>query len=206
MMKKRKLWLGFMCCQAVILSRNSQANQKKHGKNTSFRLTAKSQIHSAGIQKHFSEDFEAIKRFAVTSYVSKSSKITDFAEAGWYVFSKTQKASQKKSRNGKPKDVNMRQLPSTEGVLLQHYLRSAVQTSIWHEATKACISHVDPQEYDWKPSDKGFIAITTEDDMIPELLLTVCGCTSSNCATRLCKCRSNGIPCPDLCSCRYEFC
>ena len=42
------------------------------------------------------------------SYVSKSSKITDFAVALWYVFSEMQKASQKKSRNGKPKDVNMR--------------------------------------------------------------------------------------------------
>ena len=95
-MKKRKLWLGFMCCQAVILSRNSQANQKKHGKNTSFRLTAKSQIHSAGIQKHFSEDFEAIKRFAVTSYVSKSSKITDFAEAGGTYFQKRRRPRKRK--------------------------------------------------------------------------------------------------------------
>ena len=137
-------------------------------------------------QGYFSEDFEAIKRFVVTSYVPKSSKITDFTEAGWYVFSKMQ-TLQRKSKNGKPKDVNMGKLPPTEGVLLQHYLSSIVQARIWHEATKTCINHVDLQEYGWKPSDEGFIAIATEDDIVPELLLTVCVCKSSNCALRSCK-------------------
>ena len=32
-------------------------------------------------QTHFSDDFQAINRFAVKSYVPKSSKITDLAEA-----------------------------------------------------------------------------------------------------------------------------
>ena len=99
-------------------------------------------------QEHFSEDLEAIKRFIVTWHVPKSSKITDFPEAGWYVFSKMQKVSQKKSKNGKQKDVNVGKLPPTEGVLLQQYLRSVVQARIWHEATKARINHLDPQEYD----------------------------------------------------------
>ena len=137
-------------------------------------------------QEHFSEGFEVIKGFVVTSYVFKSSKITDFAEAGWYVFSKIQKASQRKSKNGKPKDINIGKLTPTEGVLLQDYLRLVVQARILHEATKARINHVDPQEYGWKPSDKGFIAIATE-DIVPGLLLTVFGYNSSNCATRLGK-------------------
>ena len=47
-------------------------------------------------------------------YVPKSSKITtDFAEGGLHVFSKVQKASQKKSNNGKPEDVNMGKLSPT---------------------------------------------------------------------------------------------
>ena len=88
-------------------------------------------MHSAGILKeHFSEDFEAIKWFVVTSYVHKSSKITDLEEAGWYVFSKMQKASQKKGKNEKPKDVNMYKLTPTEGVFFQHYLRSVVEACI----------------------------------------------------------------------------
>lgn len=40
---------------------------------------------------------------------------------------------------------------------------------------------------------------------MPALLLTVCECKSSNCATGSCKCSSNGILCSDLCSCRHEF-
>ena len=86
-------------------------------------------------EEHFSEDFEAIKWFVVTSYVQKSSKITDLEEAGWYVFSKMQKASQKKGKNEKPKDVNMNKVTPTEGVFFQHYLRSVVEACIWHEAT-----------------------------------------------------------------------
>ena len=76
-----------------------------------------------------------------------------------------QRVSQKKSKNGKPK----------EGAFLQHYLCSVVQARVWHETTKAHINHVDPQEYGWKHSDAGFIAIEMEDD-ISELLLTVRGC------------------------------
>ena len=85
------------------------------------------------------------------------------------MFSKMQKASQKKSKKGKLKDLNMGKLPPKEGVLLQHYLRSVVQARI-HEATNARMNHVDPQEYGWKPSDEGFIPITTEDNKVPKLL------------------------------------
>ena len=46
----------------------------------------------------------------------------------------------------------------------------------------------------------------SEEDIVPELLLNVCGRKSSNCATRSCKCSSNGIPCLKLYSCRHEFC
>ena len=97
-------------------------------------------MHSASILKNISE---AIKRFVVTSYIPKSSKITDFAQAGWYVFSKMQKVLQKKSKNEKPKDINMGKLPTTKGVLLKHYLRSAVQARILHEAMKPRINDVD---------------------------------------------------------------
>ena len=45
----------------------------------------------------------------------------------------------------------------------------------------------------------------SEEDIVPELLLNVCGRKSSNCATRSCKCNSNGIPCLKLYSCRHEF-
>ena len=100
----------------------------------------------------------------------------------------------------------MGKLPSTKEVFPQHYLRSVVQERIWHEAMKARINHVDPQEYGWKPSDEGFIAIETEGDIVPELLLAVCRCKSSNCATRSCNCSSNGIPCADLCSSHHKFC
>ena len=117
-----------------------------------------------------------------------------------------QKASKKKSKNGKPKDVNMSKLSPTKGAFLQHYLRSVVQAHISHEATKARINHVDPQDYGWKPSDEGFIATATEGDIVPELILTVCGCKSSNCATRSCKCSSNGIPCSNLCNYGHKFC
>ena len=100
----------------------------------------------------------------------------------------------------------MVKLPPTEAAFLQHYLRSVVQAHIWHEATKALINHIDPQEYGWKPSDEGFIATATEDNIVPELPLTVCRWKSSNCVARSCKFSSNGIPFSDLCSCRHKFC
>ena len=56
-------------------------------------------MHSADIllkNIYFSEDFEAIKRSAVTSYVPKSSKITDLAKAWWYVFSKCRRPPKRK--------------------------------------------------------------------------------------------------------------
>ena len=104
-------------------------------------------------QEYFSEDFEAIKRLAVTSYVLKSSKITDFAEAGWYVFSYIQKGWQKKSKNVKPKDVNMGKLLAFNSV--NTYLA-------W--GSKGRINLVDSKEYGWKPSDEGFIAIAIENN------------------------------------------
>ena len=100
----------------------------------------------------------------------------------------------------------MGKLPPTEGEFFQNYLRSLVQAHTWHEATKARINLVDPQEYGWKPSDADFIAISMEDDIVPELLLTVCGCKSSNCATLSSKCSTNVTPCSDLRSCRHECC
>ena len=101
-------------------------------------------------------------------FISKSSKIIIFAEARWYVF-KNAEGLAKKSKKGKLKDLNMGKLPPKEGVLLQHYLRSVVQARI-HEARNARMNHVDPQEYGWKPSDEGFIPITTEDNKVPKLL------------------------------------
>ena len=47
--------------------------------------------------------------------------------------------------------------------------------------------HVNTQEHGWKPSNEDLISIATEDDIVPELLLTVCGCKSSNCSKRSCK-------------------
>ena len=205
--EKPKAMAGFHvptgCDTVEKFTSKSKETWKKHF------LQAGSKIFNAFYwhpEEHFSQDFKAIERFVVTSYVPKSSKVTDFAEAWWYVFSKIKKALQKKSKNEKLKDVNMGKLPSTKEVFPQHYLRSLVQERIWHEAMKACINHVDPQEYGWKPSDEGFIAIETEDDIVPQLLLTICRCKSNNCATRSCNCSSNGIPCADLCSCHHKFC
>ena len=75
-----------------------------------------------------------------------------------------------KKKNGKPKDLNMDKLPPTEGAFFQHYLRSVVQERISHDRTKARINHLDPEVYGWKPSDERFIAIATEDGIVPELL------------------------------------
>ena len=131
MMEKGKLLLYFMSWLAVILSRNSQKNQEKHRQKTSFRLKVKYQMHSAGILKNISVKILKQSRDLLSRRMS--SKITYYAEAGWYVFSKMQKASQKKSKNGKPKDVNMGKLPPTEGLLLQQQLCQVVQASMWHE-------------------------------------------------------------------------
>ena len=87
------------------------------------------------LKELFSENFEAIKRFVVTSHVPKSCKITDLAEGRWFVFSKMQKVSRKKSKNGKPKDIKMGKLLPTEGAFLQHYA-SCKYTRAWLETFK----------------------------------------------------------------------
>ena len=79
-----------------------------------------------------------------------------------------QKALQKKSKNRKAKDVTWESYFPQKG----HFFNiTCVRAPIWHEATSACINHVDSQEHGWKPSDEGFIAVGTEDDIVPELLL-----------------------------------
>ena len=79
----------------------------------------------------------------------------------------------------------MGKLTPTEGVFLQHYLGSVVRGGIQYEETKTHINHVDPQLCRWKPSDKeAFIVTETEEDIVPELLLTTYECKSSNCAKR----------------------
>ena len=88
-------------------------------------------MHSARILKNISVKIMKQSRDLLSRRMS--SKITYYAEAGWYVFSKMQKASQKKSKNGKPKDVNMGKLPPTEGLLLQQQLCQVVQAGMWHE-------------------------------------------------------------------------
>ena len=64
-----------------------------------------------------------------------------------------QKGWQKKSKNGKPKDVNMSKLLAFNSV--NTYLA-------W--GNKGRINLVDSKEFGWKPSDEGFIAIATEDN------------------------------------------
>ena len=135
--EKQKALAGFHTLTGCATANKFTSRSKEAW--TKIFLQAESKIINAFCrypQEHFSEDFEAIKRFFVTSYVPKSSKITDVAEDGWYVLSKMQKASRKKSKNGKPKDVNMGKLLPTEGILLQHYLRSIVQVRIWYEVAK----------------------------------------------------------------------
>ena len=77
-------------CDTVekFTSKSKEALAKQFIEADSKTLNAFRRYH----QGHFNEDFEAIERFVVTSYVLKSSKITELSEARWYVFSKMQKA------------------------------------------------------------------------------------------------------------------
>ena len=54
--------------------------------------------------------------------------------------------------------------------------------------------------------DEDFLAIAIEEDIVLELLLTVCGYKLGNRTTRSCKCSSNCIPCSDLSNCCHKFC
>ena len=121
------------------------------------------------LKELFSENFEAIKRFVVTSHVPKSCKITDLAEGRWLVFQKCRRFRERKVK------MENRKISRWENFFPQkgHFFNTT--------------HHVNTQEHGWKPSNEDLISIATEDDIVPELLLTVCGCKSSNCSKRSCK-------------------
>lgn len=74
---------------------------------------------------------------------------------------------------------------------------------IWRKATESHPSLPSPVEYGWQLlSDDGpYIAIRSSDPPAPEAVMNLIKCGCKKGCTGLCSCRSNSIPCTELCGC-----
>ena len=60
-----------------------------------------------------------------------------------------------------------------------------------------------PQDNGWTVENKDIAICWMKKDPVPDELLSFihCKCAEPKCDTKRCSCRSNGVPCTDLCEC-----
>ena len=101
------------------------------------------------------------------------------------------------SRKGK---TESNQLPPCQNCLRKHIDRANYHALIWKKCSEHYLDIPEPEGHGWKYKDNqlaiGWMTILLAPDSILEFLL--CGCIKS-CNNNRCKCRSNSIPCTDMC-------
>jgi hypothetical protein len=82
-------------------------------------------------------------------------------------------------------------------------MRANYQAIIWNNDIVANPNLPCPKDFGWKEDVGHLIPVMTNQLPAPEAVLQLirCNCTKSFCATLKCKCKSNNLPCTDLCSC-----
>ena len=132
------------------------------------------------------------KTFAVQLYCQNKMPcaVTNLPELRWYMFSKMQTESAS--------------LPTTRETLRQKVLRSHHTTVVWKKSHIPHQDLPDPEDYGWKwsSSPSWYEAVTILLPPAPESIihLTMCGC-NAGCKTQRCKCKKNGLKCPEMCKC-----
>jgi hypothetical protein len=114
---------------------------------------------------------------------------TNVGAVRWAIFRTQQKESEK--------------LPPTKDALIQALMRANYQAIIWNNDIVANPNLPCPKDFGWKEDRGHLIPVMTDQPPAPEAVLQLirCNCTKSFCATLKCKCKSNNLPCTDLCSC-----
>jgi hypothetical protein len=74
---------------------------------------------------------------------------------------------------------------------------------IWNNDTVVKPNLPMPKEYGWELNDGRWIEVMTTQPPTPDAVIHLikCGCGSSRCATRQCKCKRAGLKCTELCKC-----
>ena len=96
-------------------------------------------------------------------------------------------------------------LPPTKGTVVQHALRTYLQTRDWILIQSMSLN---PNDYGWTLRVHGFEPVPTLDPMAPEGLLkfTSCNC-HGDCSNRQCSCKKNGVMCISACGvCKGIIC
>ena len=92
-------------------------------------------------------------------------------------------------------------IPPTFHCLQKHILRSCYQATNWSNALLKERPSLDPLDWGWMKTDKGFIPLWSD---LPDASkacreLIKCGC-KKKCGGR-CKCKKNELSCTELCAC-----
>ena len=99
--------------------------------------------------------------------------------------------------------IDPAKLPPTLGALTQHIFRAYYQCTVWKKLNESVL---DPSEWGWMEVEALYTPVKTADNMAPEDILKFIHCKcKSNCISRACSCRKNGLKCVLACTnCRGE--
>jgi hypothetical protein len=97
-------------------------------------------------------------------------------------------------------------LPPTEGAMIEHILRAHLQANVWVQDLRRKPNLLDPTTLGWSQEEDGSrLPIVSKVPPAPEAVVELvrCGCGVSKCSGT-CSCKSNSLPCTDLCGCRAD--
>ena len=118
------------------------------------------------------------------------STVSDLADLRWHMFSKQQSESQK--------------LPPTREAFRQTVLRAHHTTLQWKFSHISSPVLPDPENFGWKWDDDNSIYEPIMTTLLPApesvIDLSMCRC-GTKCENLLCKCRTNGLNCSEMCLC-----
>jgi len=140
------------------------------------------------------EDLQiTLAQFVCTAYCPKGIQLSSIPELHWHLFCKYMAESEK--------------LLPTLGTLKQQLLRTRVQARVWGHAAVPQQELLDPLENGYhRDSDDGQLKPTTTDvPLAPETIVEMVRCQcKGNCSLNRCSCKSENLPCTDLCLCNTQ--
>ena len=141
--------------------------------------------------KPAAETMIALEKFVCQLYLP-GTQTSEVKQLRWWLFRKTQAQSEK--------------LPPTQDALYYAVLRSHYQSMVWDNDKVAMPNLPTPQEYGWELDNGLWKEVMTTQLPAPDAIINLikCGCLSSKCTTRQCKCSKAGLPCTELCKCADE--
>ena len=99
--------------------------------------------------------------------------------------------------------VQLHTLPQTSDAATFHSQRTQLQMQSWMNKEK-----LNPSEWGWKLHNERLVPIKCSKSAAPSKLLNVIRCNcKTNCDTRRCTCRKNGLECSSACGeCKRNSC